>query len=106
MLLFSFLSGRHKVPREEAVDSPHRKRGGIVRKVPLGRLLLAEDHLALTHKLLIEPQAVFVRRGSAAGTRRSAEQADSRGRLKNVRRKRAAVHVKLDAQVSRVGNPG
>src|SRR6059058_1616244 len=87
-------------------------RGSSKRRQPLrygesepAFLLLAEDHFALAHQLVVEPEAVFVGRGFAAGARRSAEQADSRGRLKNVRGKRAAVHVKLDTQVSRVGNP-
>ena len=69
-------------------------------------LLLAEDHFALAHQLVVEPEAVFIGRGFAAGAWRSAEEADPGGRLKNVRRERAAVHVKLDTQVSRVGNPG
>lgn len=70
------------------------------------RLFFAENHFALAHRLVVEPQAVFVGRGFGAGTGGTAEQADARGCLKHVRGKRAAVHIKLDAQVSRVGNPG
>src|SRR5437870_3074833 len=88
-------------------------RGSSKRRQPLrygesepAFLLLAEDHFALAHQLVVEPEAVFVGRGFAAGARRSAEQADSRGRLKNVRGKRAAVHVKLDTQVSWISDAG
>lgn len=69
-------------------------------------LLLAEDHFALAHQLIVEPKSVFIGRGFAAGAWRSAEEADACRRLKNVRRERAAVYVKLDTQVSRIGNPG
>ncbi len=68
--------------------------------------LLAENHFALPHELVVEPQAVFVAGGFAPGTRRAAQQAHARGRLKNIGGKRTAVDVKLDAQISRVGNPG
>ena len=69
-------------------------------------LLLAKDDFTLAYKLVVEPQAVLVGRGFAPGTGRAAEQANAGWRLKHVRGKRAAVHVKFDAQVSRVGNPG
>src|SRR5437764_8564668 len=49
---------------------------------------------------------MLVRRGFAAGAWWAAGQADASGRLKDVGGKRAAVHIKLDTQVSRVGNPG
>ncbi len=69
-------------------------------------LLVAENHFAVPHELVIEPQAVFVTGGFAAGTRRAAQQAHAGGRLKNIRGKRTAVDVKLDAQIASVGNPG
>src|SRR5258708_31256664 len=69
-------------------------------------LFSPENHFALAHELVVEPQAVLVRRCFASGTRRAAEQPHAGGRLKNVGRKRTAVHIEFDAQVARVGDPG
>ena len=60
----------------------------------------------MADQLVVEPQAVFIRRRFAAGSRRAAEQAYARGCLKNVRRKGAAIHVEFDAQIAGVGDPG
>src|SRR5258708_1256058 len=68
-------------------------------------LFSPENHFALAHELVVEPQAVLVRRRFASGTWRAAEQPHAGGRLKNVGRKRTAVHIEFDAQIARVGNP-
>lgn len=69
------------------------------------RLFFAENHFALAHKLVVEPQAVFVGCCFAAGARRAAHQANPRGRLKNIRRKGAAIHIKFHSQIAGIGNP-
>jgi hypothetical protein len=69
-------------------------------------LLFAQYHFAVPHQLIVQPQPVFVRGRLAPRPRRPAQQSHSRGRLKNIGRKRAAVHVKFHAQISRVRNPG
>jgi hypothetical protein len=68
--------------------------------------LFAQDDFAVAHELVVQPQAVLVRGRFASRTRRAAEQAHAGGRLKNVRRKRAPVHIEFHAQVAGVGNPG
>ena len=68
-------------------------------------LFVAEDYFALPNDLLVEPQPILERARLYADTRRAAEQAHPGRRLKNIRRERAAVHVKFHAQVSRVRNP-
>ena len=60
----------------------------------------------MADELIVQPQLVFVGGRFASGTRRAAEQAHHRGRLKNVRRKGTAVHIKFDAQIAGVGDPG
>ena len=60
----------------------------------------------MADELIVQPQLVFVGGRFAAGARRAAEQAHPRGRLKNVRRKGTAVHIKFDAQIARIGDPG
>src|SRR6267143_4418719 len=69
-------------------------------------LFLPEDYFAVADKLIVQPQLVFVGGRFAAGARRAAEQAHARGRLKNIRRKGTAVHIKCDAQSAGVGDPG
>ena len=60
----------------------------------------------MADELVVEPQLVFVGGRFAARARGTAEQAHPRGRLKNVRRKGTAVHIKFDAQIAGVGDPG
>ena len=60
----------------------------------------------MADELIVEPQLVFVGGRFAAGARRAAEQAHARARLKNVGRTGTAVHIKFDAQIARVGDPG
>jgi len=69
-------------------------------------LFFPKNHFAVAYELVVEPQAIFVRRRFAAGTRRAAEQTHAGGRLKHVRRKGAAIHVEFHAQVAGVGDPG
>ena len=69
-------------------------------------LFFPENHFALAHELVVEPQAVLVRGCFASGARRAAEQSHAGWRLKNVGRKRTAVHIEFDAQIARVGDPG
>lgn len=70
------------------------------------RLFFAQDDFAVAHQLVVQPQAVFVRGRFASGARRAAEQPHAGGRLKNVRRKRTAVHIEFHAQIAGVGDPG
>ena len=60
----------------------------------------------MADELVVEPQLVFVGGRFAAGAGRAAEQAHAGGRLKNVGRKGTAVHIKFDAQIAGVGDPG
>jgi hypothetical protein len=60
----------------------------------------------MADELIVQPQLVFVGGRFAAGAGRAAEQAHPRGRLKNVGRKGTAVHIKFDAQIAGVGDPG
>jgi len=60
----------------------------------------------VAHELVVQPQAILIGGRFAAGARRAAEQAHAGRRLKNVRGKRAAVHIKFHAQIAGVGNPG
>lgn len=60
----------------------------------------------MAYELVVQPQAVLVRGRFASGTGRAAEQPHASRRLKNVRRKRTAVHIEFDAQIPRVGDPG
>ena len=60
----------------------------------------------MSDELIVQPQLVFIRGRFAAGTWRAAEQAHTGWRLKNIRRKGTAVHVKFDAQIAGVGDPG
>jgi hypothetical protein len=69
-------------------------------------LLLAEDDFALANELIVEPEAVFVGGSLEAGARRAAEKAHSRGRLKDIGGKRAAVDIEFNAQIAGVGDPG
>src|SRR6266403_497477 len=69
-------------------------------------LFLAQDHFAVSDELIVQPQLVFVGRRFAAGARRAAEQAHASGSLKNGGRKGTAVHIKFDAQIAGVGDPG
>jgi hypothetical protein len=69
-------------------------------------LLLAEDDFALANELIVEPEAVFVGGSLEAGARRAAEKAHSRGRLKDIGGKRAAVDIEFDAKIAGVGDPG
>ncbi len=69
-------------------------------------LLFAQNHFALAHQLVVQPQAIFIRCRFASRARRAAEQPHACRGLKNVRRKRAAIHIKFNAQIACVGNPG
>jgi len=60
----------------------------------------------VAHELVVQPQSVLVRSRFASGARRAAEQAHAGRGLKNVRGKRATVHIEFDAQITRIGNPG
>src|SRR5437762_12294317 len=87
-------------------------RGSSKRRQPLrygasepAFLLLAEDHFALAHQLVVEPEAVFVGRGFAAGARRSAEQADSRGGRKTFGGKGPGFPANPHTQFPPSGNP-
>ncbi len=60
----------------------------------------------MADELIVQPQAVLVRGRLASRARRAAEQPHAGRRLKNVRRKRTPVHIKFDAQIARVGDPG
>ena len=60
----------------------------------------------MADELIVQPQLVFVGGRFAAGARRAAEQAHAGGCLKNVGRKGTAVHIKFDAQIAGVGDPG
>ena len=60
----------------------------------------------MAHELVVQPQAVLIRGRFASGAGRTAEQPHAGGRLKNVRRERTPVHIKFDAQIARVGDPG
>src|SRR5260370_32181211 len=51
------------------------------------------------------PYTTLFRSGFASGARRAAEQPHAGGSLKTVRRKRTAVHIKLNAQIACVGDP-
>src|SRR6266404_2585570 len=75
-------------------------------RLDFGSLFFAEDDFAVTDELVVQPQLVFVGGRFAAWAWRAAEQAHARGRLKNVRRKGTAVHIKFDAQIAGVGDPG
>jgi len=70
------------------------------------RLFFAQNDFAMANELVVQPEAVLVRRRFASGARRTAEQAHPRGGLKNIRRKGAAVHIEFDAQIACVGDPG
>src|ERR1700756_3805993 len=69
------------------------------------RLLFAEYDFSLADELVVQPEAVFVCGPFTSGARRAAEQAHSGRCLKNIRRKRAPVHIEFNAQIARVGNP-
>src|SRR5260370_31892769 len=69
-------------------------------------LFFPENHFALAHELVVEAQTILVGGRFAPGARRAAEQPHAGGRLKNVGRKRTAVHIEFDAQIARVGDPG
>jgi hypothetical protein len=69
-------------------------------------LFFAEDDFTLADELIVEPQAVFVGGTFEAGAWRAAEEADARGRLKNIGRERAAIDVEFDAKIAGVGHPG
>src|SRR5205814_3016819 len=68
-------------------------------------LLLAQQHFSAPHQLIVQPHAVFVRSRLRSHHRRPAQQSHSNRRLKDIRSKRAAVHVEFHAQISRVGHP-
>ena len=59
----------------------------------------------MSHQLLIQPQAIFVGRRLRTNPWRPAQQPHPRRRLKHVRRKWAAVHIKLHPQISRIRYP-
>jgi hypothetical protein len=69
-------------------------------------LFFAQDDFALAYELVVQPQAVFVGGRLAPRARRTAEQAHASRRLKNVRRKRAAVDIEFYTQIAGVGDPG
>ena len=69
-------------------------------------LFFPEDHFAVANELVVQPKLVFVGGRFAARTWRAAEETHAGGRLKNIRRKGAAIHIKFDAQISGVGDPG
>src|SRR5437016_13164988 len=84
-------------------------RGSSKRRQPLrygesepAFLLLAEDHFALAHQLVVEPVAEFVGCGFVCVARRPADQGNSRGRLNTALRKGATAHVNRAPRVSRV----
>jgi hypothetical protein len=72
----------------------------------LSDLFFPKNDLAVAHQLVVQPQAVLVRGRFASGARRPAQQPHAGGRLKDIRRKWAPVHVKFHAQVAGVGDPG
>src|SRR5205823_5144496 len=94
----------------------HRKRSQSSKSTPGGfaasRSLLSadlsfsENHFALAHELVVQPQAVLIRGRFAARTWRAAEQPHAGRRLKNVRRKWTPVHIEFHAQIACVGDPG
>jgi hypothetical protein len=69
-------------------------------------LFLAENDFALAHKLIVEPEPVFVGGSFEADAGRAAQKAHAGRRLKNVGRKGATVDVEFDAKIARVGDPG
>src|ERR1700732_2348331 len=68
-------------------------------------LLPPQNDFALAHHLVIQPHSILVITLFRPHSRRTAQQTHPRRRLKHVRRKRAAVHIKLDAQIPRIRNP-
>jgi hypothetical protein len=69
-------------------------------------LFVAENHFTVAYQLIVQPQAVFISGCFAARARRAAKQAHAGRRLKNIRRKRAAIDIEFDAQIAGVGDPG
>jgi hypothetical protein len=83
---------------------PSAKRG--TRGADYQKLFFAQDHFALAHELVVQPQTVFIGGRFASGPRRAAKEPHSRRSLKNIGGKRAPVHVEFHAQIAGVGNPG
>jgi hypothetical protein len=69
-------------------------------------LFFAQNHFALAHQLVVQPQAIFIGCCFASGARRAAEETHAGRSLENIRGKRTAVYVKFDAQIPCVRNPG
>ena len=66
---------------------------------------IAEKHFASTDELVVDPDAILVADGFRTWTGRARKQTHARGRLKHIRRKRAAVGIKFHAQIAGVRNP-
>jgi hypothetical protein len=81
-------------------------RSFLRRDLIFSRSLFAQNDFALADELVVQPQAVLICGRFASGARRAAKQPHAGGRLKNVGRKRTAVHIEFDAQIARVGDPG